>query len=527
MTSKFNLLLIAIYFCILSSSLGFSQTELCKIKPNFKPVEKKTLPSGFTIPTADYLYNYKQFIKEAKTSRVVVFNFFFDETNKFHKTAEDYLSYLKDSLGNLGTDIQMEFKVQKTQGSIFFDDKDKKLALIHLNALVYASDINVIKDLFGKGKEVRIDTSTSRTKAVTHEFVEIKSINSDATGYLYLFRAKLSGKGFACDPREDANILGMLSKIYNKDFEKDCSDRMEEEAKNKIDEKIKSLNDSLESYKVRYFSLFKDINKQPKWTIFSNIDFLAGGVKGTSTYTNGEINFKGRGISSTSGLNYFIDNAGSSGLFLSTALNVGSSTFNLEGFINHDYVQQESGYESMALLRNYTETIKSSMINVPLGIGYQFREVGWPIYFQFSAGALVGGNKLSSTQSDGYIDYKRKYPELGDVLVENLPAFGLVNDVRLNGGGDYQVKTAFTFGLYANLRVNYSFSKTSPLSGFMNFGYNGVKVKTKSNETGFISTELGEHNSLLNSMVSLPVLPIQVGVGIVYDLRKVINSKKK
>ena len=102
-----------------------------------------------------------------------------------------------------------------------------------------------------------------------------------------------------------------------------------------------------------------------------------------------------------------------------------------------------------------------------------------------------------------------------------------MNDVRLNGGGDYQVKTAFTFGLYANLRVNYSFSKTSPLSGFMNFGYNGVKVKTKSNETGFISTELGEHNSLLNSMVSLPVLPIQVGVGIVYDLRKVINSKKK
>jgi len=86
------------------------------MNPSFIPLVKKTLSESFNIPTADYVDNYKEIIKDSKSNRSVVFHFFFDETNKFHKTAEDYISLLKDSLGALKTDIQVHFKVQKTQG---------------------------------------------------------------------------------------------------------------------------------------------------------------------------------------------------------------------------------------------------------------------------------------------------------------------------------------------------------------------------------------------------------------------------
>ncbi len=504
-----------------------SHTESCRMNPSFIPLVKKTLSESFNIPTADYVDNYKEIIKDSKSNRSVVFHFFFDETNKFHKTAEDYISLLKDSLGALKTDIQVHFKVQKTQGSIFFNDGENKQAIIHLNALVYSSDIDVIKDLFGKGKEVRIDTSSTNLKKFTHEFFSFETVKSEESGYLYLFRAKLIGKGFACDPSEDMNIIGILKNIYNKKFEKVCQERMQEEAKNKLEQEIKMLNDSLGYYKTKYKNLIKAVSKPPKWTIFSNIDFLVGNVKENSSFINSELKFKGNGVSSTAGVNVFINNAGSSGVFLTTGLNIGSSTYNLSRLITHSYIKQENSYESVSMLRDYSETIRSSMFNVPLGVGYQYRESGWPIYFQFSAGLIIGGNKLSATQSNGLIDYKRKYAILDDMFVENDSALGLENDVQLSGSAAYLSKTLMSFGVFANLRVNYSFSKTSPLSGFLNFGYNAVKAGTTSNQSNFVSTSLGDHNSVLNSISNLSYLPFQFGIGLAYDLRNVINPSKK
>ena len=516
-----------VFIYTLMYTLSHGQSEPCRINPSFIPLVKKTLSENFNIPTADYVDNYKEILKDSKTKRSVVFHFFFDETNKFHKTAEDYISLLKDSIGNLKTDIQVHFKVQKTQGSIFFNDGENKQSIIHLNALVYSSDIDVIKDLFGKGKEVRIDTSSTNLKKFTHEFFSFETVKSEESGFLYLFRAKLVGKGFACDPSEDMNIIGILKNIYNKKFDKACEERMEEEAKIKLEQEMKMLNDTLGYYKTSYNNLRKAVSKPPKWTIFSNIDFLVGNVKESSSFINSELPFKGNGVSSTAGVNVFMSNALSSGVFLTTGLNVGNSSYTLSRLITHNYIKQENSYESISMLKDYSETIKSAMFNLPLGIGYQYRESGWPIYFQFSGGLILGGTKLTSTQSNGLIDYKRKYSELGDVLVEEQSALGLENDVQLSGSAACLSKTLMSFGLFANLRVNYSFSKNSPLSGFLNIGYNAVKVNTTSNESTFISTRLGEHNSVLNSISNLSSLPFQFGIGLAYDLRNVINPSKK
>jgi len=508
-------------------SYSQGQIELCRINPSFIPFVNKTLPSDFNIPMADYIDDYKTILKDSKTTRSVVFHFFFDEKNKFHKTVDDYISLLKDSLESLKTDIQVHFKVQKTQGSIFLYDGNNTQAIVHLNAIVYASDIDVIKDLFGKGNEVRIDTSSTQIRKFSHEFFSIESVNTKELGYMYLFREKLIGKGSACDPDVDLNVIRMLKNIYNKKFEKDCQKRMDAEEKKKLDQEMKMLIDSLGYYKTNFKNLFNEVSKLPKWTIFSNIDLLFGNVKENSSFINSELNFKGNGVSSTAGVNVYMNNAGSSGVFLTTGLNIGSSTYNLSRLITHSYIKQENSYESVSMLRDYSETIRSSMFNVPLGVGYQYRESDWPIYFQFNAGLIIGGNKLSATQSNGLIDYKRKYAILGDMFVENDSALGLENDVQLSGSAAYLSKTLMSFGVFANLRVNYSFSKTSPLSGFLNFGYNAVKAGTTSNQSNFVSTSLGDHNSVLNSISNLSYLPFQFGMGLGYDLRNVINTSKR
>ena len=89
---SFKLLLVF----IVSSSLStlFAQFEPCNIKSTFKQVEKKTLSEEYLIQTLDFIDEYKEKIKESNSSRSVVFNFFFDETNKFNKTAQQYLEFI-------------------------------------------------------------------------------------------------------------------------------------------------------------------------------------------------------------------------------------------------------------------------------------------------------------------------------------------------------------------------------------------------------------------------------------------------
>jgi hypothetical protein len=509
------------------SMLLFAQNSPCKIKPSFKTIPNKALAEGFTVPTLDYVDNYKEILKEAGTSRAVVFHFFFDEKNKFQKTAGDFVTFLKDSLSGLKTDISINFKVQKTQGSIFFKDGNTTQSIIHLNALVYATDKALLNELFGKGKNVRIDTVSSATRKFTHEFVELKSVNNRENGNMFLFRAKLTGKGFACDPKEDVNILAILKKIYSGNFDKECQARLEEENKMQVSKKLDSLATALNRVNEELVDLQKRLMRSPNWSLFSHIDYVTGTVRQESSFTNSSLMFNARGLSSSAGASYFFNGTLTPGLFLTTGLNLGLASYSLSGPLEHVYSEAMNGYESIVTLKSYRESIASNWVNASLGLGYQYRDREWPIYFQISAGAIFGGNKLSSSGAEGIIDYQRSYPELPGVLVENQSSLALANDVLITGMPAYATSTALNFGYFANLKVNYLFSRTSPLTGFLNFGYIGASTKTTSNNTRFVSTEMGELNSLLNSLSGLRSVPFQIGVGISYELRNVINPSKK
>lgn len=524
MKNLHHLILLGLMF---SSMLLFAQNSPCKIKPSFKSVPNKALAEGFTVPTLDYVDNYKEILKEAGTSRAVVFHFFFDENNKFHKTADDFVTFLKDSLSGLKTDISINFKVQKTQGSIFFKDGNATQSIIHLNALVYATDKALLNELFGKGKNVRIDTVSSATRKFTHEFVELKSVNNSENGNMFLFRAKLTGKGFACDPKEDVNILAILKKMYSGNFDKQCQERLDAENNLRISAKLDSLTTALKSVNGELMDLQKRLMRSPNWSLFSNIDYVTGTVSRESSFTNSTLMFNARGLSSSAGASYFFNGTLTPGLFLTTGLNLGLANYALSGPLEHVYTEAMNGYESIVTLRSYRESIASNWLNASLGLGYQYRDKEWPIYFQISAGALFGGNKLASSGAEGTIDYQRSYPELSGVLVENQNSLALANDVLITGMPAYATSTALNFGYFANLKVNYLFSRKSPLTGFLNFGYIGTSTKTTSNNAPFVSTEMGELNSLLNSISALRSAPFQIGLGISYELRNVINPSKK
>lgn len=518
-----NLLLV--FFVSTSFSTLFAQLEPCNMKSNFMSVKNKTLSEDYNIPTLNFIDEYKELIKESESSRSVVFNFFFDETNKFNKTAEQYLELLKDSLQALKSDIDVIFKIKNTKGSIFLNDGGNKFSVIHLNALIYANDEGLIKELFGKGKDVRIDTVSTNVKKFTHEFLKIESVHSEEMGYLYLFRGKLTGKGFACDPKEDLNIIAILKKIYNKGFIKKCEERLIEQKEAAIKNEIDSLRTANELISKKYDRLKNIISRSPNWMLYSNIDFLTGNVKLQSNFTNSELGFKGNGVSCSTGFLHFMRGTDKSGLFISSALTFGTSNYSLSRLITHQYTQEHNGYNSIASLTEYNENIKSTSISIPIGMGYQLRDDNWPVYVQFSMGLSVGVNKLNSVGGSGLIDYTRSYPELAGVPMEDQPEIGLLNDVVINGTPYYDSKSKLLLGFYTNLRVNYAFSETSPLSGFMNFGYAGTKVKTESNGSVFVSTELGEINSSLNSVQSFKNCPLQFGLGIAYELRNKIKEK--
>jgi len=125
----YYLFLIA-FISVLHASLLRAQTSsVCKIKPKMEVSPTKAYKEDYNLRLTDLLQNDRELVKASATNKVVVFHFYFDETNKFHKTAEDYLNLLKDSLKALSTDIEIQFKIQKTTGSIFINDEMIKFQL--------------------------------------------------------------------------------------------------------------------------------------------------------------------------------------------------------------------------------------------------------------------------------------------------------------------------------------------------------------------------------------------------------------
>jgi hypothetical protein len=452
--------------------------------------------------------------------RSVIIQFYFDETNKFHKTVEEFRTLLRDSL-KLPTDINIIYKFQKTKGSVFINNGTEKLSIIHLNALIYSMDSDLLKELFGKGKLSRIDTTSSKLKNFTHEFIPFNKISDDDSGYLFLYRGKLIGKGFACDPNEDVDIVGTFKKIYDRKYVSECEKKSEEEEEARKDALLASLKKSNDELKEVLNKFKKKVEKSPKWTLFSNFDYQVGSTSTYSDYVENKIRLGGQGISSSAGFIYFINGSNNSNMFLTSSINIGSASFDFIRKIDYEFKQVQPDFTSISLIQNYNEEINSSFVNIPFGVGYQLRETSWPIYFQFSANGIIGFNKLNSNNGNGIASYRRLYNESGIVVIEQ-PQHGLEDNVLLTGKPEYNNNISLTYGAKIDMKILYNFNN-SPLSGFIDFGFNYSKTNTSSNGSVFISEFKNDQNSILNSMKNLGSLPIFVGLGISYDLRNKIN----
>jgi len=237
---RYTVIILFTFLSLLRNSMFIAQDlTTCSIKPNIQLLKNETHPEEHNIRTVDFMANDRESLTTSKTNKVVVFHFYFDETNKFHNTAESYLKLLKDSLSRLSTDIEIQVKIQKTKGSIFIKKGEKSWSIIHLNALVYSNDKQTIDELFGIGG--RIDTTTTRTKSFNHEFIPIQSLDSTYQDCLYLFRAKIIGKSFACDPNEDKDIIKYFKKVYAEKYVKECQKDLEEKEKKRIADTIEKL----------------------------------------------------------------------------------------------------------------------------------------------------------------------------------------------------------------------------------------------------------------------------------------------
>jgi hypothetical protein len=52
---------------------------------------------------------------------------------------------------------------------------------------------------------------------------------------------------------------------------------------------------------------------------------------------------------------------------------------------------------------------------------------------------------------------------------------------------------------------------------------NSIQTDLVSNGSEFISTEVNSYSSILNSMEKIKISPFQIGLGVVYELRKKIT----
>jgi len=535
-TRKTKMINLKLYFWILFAFWSgniLAQKPMCEISPKFT-LMNGTYDLDHNISLSGLIDDDRDLLKDSKNSRFVVFHFFFDEENISKKTAENFLQLLKDSLQSLSTDIEVHFKIKKTKGNIIINDGGKSSA-IHLNALIYSNDLNLLDELFGEGKQSRIDTSTTKLKKFNHEFIPIKSINKDNTDFLFSFRAKLKGKGFSCDPNEDLEIISHLKKIYLKKYSADCEkksvkniDKVETKG---ADEKIKEENDSLknriEELNKKINKYEKEMKKLPIWSLYSNLNREFVGFSEHSSFFDSDIKFTTNGFSMSSGFIYNLSDE-FNGLFINSGISIGASNYSIKNNLSFEYTKQQEAYTSRNTLKDYSEDFKSTSIIIPIGIGYQFKPENLPIFFQFSGGLNLGVNKLNTSGATGEISYSRYYKNQENqeiIEVTDQPNLGLLSNIKINGNASYDPKNYILFGGFLNFKILYKFSDTSPLSSFINFSFNKIKSKTNSNGSAFISENINDHNSILNSIQSFNNSPLNIGLGIVYELRKIIEVK--
>lgn len=201
--------------------LLFLCTNAQSFKPIFLEIPKITYHDQQNILVLNAIEEYDQVINDSIGKNTVLFNFLVEEKDQSTQKSEAFIKLLKDSLSSLKSSWKVYFKIQPIRGNVYLNAGEAKVSMVHLNAMVYSKDKTLLKNLFGKGKYSKIDTTSNRMKKFNHEFIPFYDVTEEVEGVtfnkdLFVFRNKKFGRGYACIPNEDKDIASMLTLIYKK-----------------------------------------------------------------------------------------------------------------------------------------------------------------------------------------------------------------------------------------------------------------------------------------------------------------------
>lgn len=524
---KHNLIFVALLIAVVFN-VSFSQNKNCAITPKILPSDNKTLPRDEILIAENLMKENQQIIGSNKGS--IVFTIFFNQSSasKIKKSKKMLIDMLNEQFNNLSTNIPTFFQVQEMDGSVYFKNGDETLPIIHLSVLIYSDDSTALQEIISITKSgTRINLNETSTRKVKYEVTKFTDFNNDNTGYMYLLSVKL-GRGDSCDPDEDIGLLRFIKPVFDAKYTENCLDSINEvlpnAPNNQLDASlISDMPEELSRLKDDLMKLSQQLEfyrKEPQSLCYAAIVFLTGDVSLKSSFINSAVKFHGSGVYSVIGFNRIIKPISKGRFFISSAFGCDASSYFMTSKISSTYTEQKNGFVAISSLNNYQENLTSRGVMLNMGLGYQHPITkSWSL--QVNGGLVVGGNRLSSDGGYGLVDYQRRYPELPGIMVESQSSLGLANNVVLQGVPAYVAKTALTFGYYSNIKVNCAFEPNSPLKGFIQLGFIVARTKSSNNNSRFISTEMGEFNSILNSVSNLPSVPFQFGVGFSCEIRKV------
>jgi len=529
---KYNLIFVALLIAGIFH-VSFSQNNNCAITPKILPSDNKTLPRDEILIAEKLMKENQQIIGLNKGS--IVFTIFFNQSSasKIKKSKKMLIDMLNKQYQNLSTNIPTFFQVQESEGSVYFKNGDETLPIIHLSVLVYSDDSTALQEIFSTTKSgTRINLKESSTRKVKYEVTKFTDFNNDKTGYMYLLSVKLD-RGDSCDPDEDIGLLRFIKPVFDEKYTKNCLASIDEVLPNAPNNQpdislISDLQNELSRLRTDTMKLSQQLKfyqKEPQSLCYAAFNVLTGDVSLRSSFSNSAVKFHGSGVSSVIGFNRIIKPISKGRIFITSVLGWDAASYFMSSKISSTYTEQKNGFVAISSLNDYQENLTSRGVTLNMGLGYQHPvTTSWSL--QVNGGLVVGGNRLSSDGGNGLVDYQRSYPELPGIMVENQSSLGLANHVVLQGVPAHVTKTALTFGYYSNIKINYAFAPNSPLKGFIQLGFIAARTKTSNNNSRFISTEMGEFNSILNSISNVPSVPFQFGVGISCEIRKVPKPTK-
>jgi hypothetical protein len=371
--------------------------------------------------------------------------------------------------------------------------KSKSGRLItHLSALVLSNSPSELRE-----RCEHFAREASATREHTTRYYVSSKLNKE---FLFVEKAKY---GASCIVNEDSLLIKALSTMWNKDLVlKQAANKCEYEL-GKISKDFSDLDSLMDHYQD---SLNRGEPKTP-WQIMMN-NYFHFGLSMNTSLPNKELSLKGSLYSSGLSVGYIYRKYG-------FYLGVSSFSGRVESADKLDFTNTivSDRYTQISRVGSYHESIDLSGIRLSASCDWH------PIY-QLPQLALFGGITLNSLRSASYKanaavwSISRKYDNYS-VEITDIPELGLVADSTIDIAGSMSLKSAWSIPV----GVSYSF-KMSSRWGVGGFFARNFAVRNWITERldGTPYDAINIKGSLVQWSYSLPVIPWEAGISIIYDL---------